>query len=86
MPVYVKQHWTEAFTSKLTNVVKLVGATINCGGAYGRPPVPHVQSYVVATDRVGLQVRHGQGWEDSVHSWKLALCDSPAILCGAVAG
>lgn len=63
MPVYAaaRMHWTEAYTSKLTNVVKLVGSTVNCGGAYGRPPVPHVQTYVVATDRVGLQVRPSAG-------------------------
>ena len=49
-------HWTEPFLDKLSSSVKLVGPTINCGGAYGRPPVPHVQSYVAATDRLGLQV------------------------------
>jgi len=33
--------------------VKLVGATINCGGGYLHPqPQPHVQSYVVAMDQV----------------------------------
>ncbi|MCJ1464020.1 hypothetical protein MMC07_002630 [Pseudocyphellaria aurata] len=49
-------HWTAPFLSKITEEVKLVGSTINCGGAYGHPPVPHVQTYVVATDSRGLEV------------------------------
>lgn len=58
MPSYVgpMMHWTQPFLSKIDQSVKLVGATINCGGAYGRPPVPHVQSYVAATDNVGMEV------------------------------
>jgi hypothetical protein len=36
--------------------VKLVGATINCGGAHGLPPQPHVQSYITATDSIGLNI------------------------------
>ncbi|KAK9817964.1 hypothetical protein WJX72_005006 [[Myrmecia] bisecta] len=58
LPAYMKgvMHWTQAFTNKLTDVVKLVGATINCGGAYEMPATPHVQTYVVATDRTGLMV------------------------------
>ncbi|GAB4813085.1 hypothetical protein N2152v2_000131 [Parachlorella kessleri] len=58
LPAYLagKMHWTEPFLGKLSSSVKLVGPTINCGGAYGRPPVPHVQSYVAATDRLGLQI------------------------------
>ena len=46
----------QALTDKITEDVKLVGATINCGGAYGVPPTPHVQSYLVATDLQGLAV------------------------------
>jgi hypothetical protein len=58
MPSYLRghMHWTRPFTDKLTPSTKLVGATINCGGAHGTAPKPHVQSYVVATDRAGLSV------------------------------
>ena len=55
-----------ALTGKLTDRVKLVGATINCGGGYLHPePQPHVQSYVVAMDQVccddaRAQTRHGR--------------------------
>ena len=55
LPSYLagRLHWTEALTGKLTERVKLVGATINCGGGYLHPePQPHVQSYVVAMDQV----------------------------------
>ena len=48
--------WSRAFTAKLMGSVKLVGSTISCGGGYGFPPVPHVQTYAVATDRKGLEV------------------------------
>ena len=47
--------WTEAFTNKLTDTVKLVGSTINCGGitADGLTRInPHVQTFAMATDAV----------------------------------
>ncbi|GAB4815440.1 hypothetical protein N2152v2_002486 [Parachlorella kessleri] len=51
--------WTEAFTGKLTDTVKLVGTTINCGGivvdGLSRAN-PHVQTFAMATDAVGLAV------------------------------
>ena len=59
LPAYLAgtMHWTEALTGKLTESVKLVGATINCGGGYFHPnPQPHVQSYAIATDQVGLLI------------------------------
>jgi len=43
-------------TAQFTPEVKLVGATINCGGAQGLPPEPHVQSYITATDSIGLKL------------------------------
>ena len=54
-------HWTRPFTNKLWTYhwetpVKLVGATINCGGVLDEVPSPHVQSYITATDSIGLQV------------------------------
>lgn len=58
LPAYVKRrmHWTEALTDRLKGKVKMVGATINCGGAYDVPAVPHVQSYLVALDLAGFRV------------------------------
>jgi len=49
-------HWTRAFTDKLDDHVKLVGSTVSCGGSGPHPPTPHVQSYAVATDVVGLNL------------------------------
>lgn len=50
-----------AFTSRLNEDVKLVGSTISCEGSplHGKRSGrwrrnPHVQSYAVATDQVGL--------------------------------
>lgn len=55
-------HWSTAFTRKLTGDVKLVGSTINCGGAYAlSAQQPHVQSYAVAMDQVGLDVIKRKG-------------------------
>ena len=49
-------HWTEALTDRLKGKVKMVGATINCGGVYDVPAVPHVQSYLVALDLAGFKI------------------------------
>lgn len=43
-------HWYYVFTKRLNRKVKLTGCTISCG------PVPHVQSYVLVTDFVGLTI------------------------------
>ncbi|KAL4459147.1 hypothetical protein ABPG75_014012 [Micractinium tetrahymenae] len=61
LPAYLRGrlHWTEPLLSKLSDSVKLVGATINCGRAYDIPPTVHVQSYVSATDAAGLGVLLG---------------------------
>ena len=49
------------FTSRINDEVKLVGSTISCEAAYESGSaesdvlqIPHVQSYVVATDQVTL--------------------------------
>ncbi|KAH7621353.1 hypothetical protein NADE_006616 [Nannochloris sp. 'desiccata'] len=47
---------TTTSSTHLKPEVKLVGATINCGGAQGLSPLPHVQSYITATDSVGLKI------------------------------
>eukprot|EP00775_Hariotina_reticulata_P012780 gene12780-12909_t len=68
LPAYAKGHvhWMSAFTSKLTDTVKLVGSTISCEGSplHGHQRGrwrrnPHVQSYAVATDAVGLHLLIG---------------------------
>lgn len=65
MPPYVRggAHWQDLFFNKLSDHVKLVGPTISCegspwqGNAKGEWRTnPHVQSYVLATDKVGLDV------------------------------
>eukprot|EP00195_Chlamydomonas_chlamydogama_P010072 CAMPEP_0202914022 /NCGR_PEP_ID=MMETSP1392-20130828/62019_1 /ASSEMBLY_ACC=CAM_ASM_000868 /TAXON_ID=225041 /ORGANISM="Chlamydomonas chlamydogama, Strain SAG 11-48b" /LENGTH=431 /DNA_ID=CAMNT_0049605511 /DNA_START=282 /DNA_END=1577 /DNA_ORIENTATION=- len=65
LPAYARGtvHWTQPFIYRLNDDVKLVGPTISCEGS----PLtdegvgkwrrnPHVQSYAVATDRVGLKL------------------------------
>ncbi|KXZ52810.1 hypothetical protein GPECTOR_8g196 [Gonium pectorale] len=65
LPAYARGnvHWTVPFTSRLVGDVKLVGPTVSCEGSPLNGDFrgkwrynPHVQSYVVATDQVGLQV------------------------------
>ena len=58
LPAYMQNSvpWTHVFTSKITEEVRLVGSTINCGRAYESLPVAHVQSYAMATDQAGLQI------------------------------
>eukprot|EP00884_Botryococcus_braunii_P008291 jgi/Botrbrau1/17463/Bobra.0054s0050.1 len=63
LPSYVRGrlHWTTPFTERLRGAVKLVGSTINCGGAYLHAPTPHVQSYISATDVEGLAILLEEG-------------------------
>jgi hypothetical protein len=65
VPVFFNGHWTSALTERISDTVKLVGATINCQGIAAAPlpngtavmhQHPHVQSYLVATDRKGLDL------------------------------
>jgi hypothetical protein len=56
MPSYCSRNdWPQLFISKLNNNVKLVGLSINKYGLRGEPN-PHVQSMVMATDRIGLDI------------------------------
>jgi len=43
-------HWYEIFTQRITSKVKLVGSTISCAS------IPHVQSYFLVTDQIGLNI------------------------------
>lgn len=63
-----EKHWSRVLTDRITDDVKLVGATISCEGANKGGVLsgemrrnPHVQSYVVATDQVGLGLLQGDG-------------------------
>eukprot|EP01025_Chloroclados_australasicus_P067784 TRINITY_DN939_c1_g1_i1.p2 TRINITY_DN939_c1_g1~~TRINITY_DN939_c1_g1_i1.p2 ORF type:complete len:416 (-),score=23.99 TRINITY_DN939_c1_g1_i1:2601-3848(-) len=65
LPTYLKgvMRWVDLFISKLNDKVKLVGPTINCQGTPKDGDIqgewrynPHVQSYAMATDKVGLKV------------------------------
>jgi hypothetical protein len=53
-------HWTRPLLNKLSDTVKLVGPTINCEGSESEggkwKQNPHVQSFVVATDQVGMEL------------------------------
>ena len=59
MPLQGRVRWQDLLISRITKDVKLVGPTISCEGSPKEGNVngewrtnPHVQSYVVATDRV----------------------------------
>lgn len=93
-PVWPKgRHWSRAFTERITDQVKLVGPTISCEGspksastnsAFRRNP--HAQSYLLATDQVGLQVLKDDGRIFKCHHdrldtiWHAELGSSKAIL------
>ena len=59
LPLYFDKdkHWSSAFIELLNDKVKLVGPTINVHGW----KKAHVQSYFLATDRVGLNVGISEG-------------------------
>jgi len=50
-----RRSWTSPLTSLLNDEVKLAGTTLSCMGQV------HVQSMVLATDRIGLKVLLGDG-------------------------
>ncbi|EIE24703.1 hypothetical protein COCSUDRAFT_14419 [Coccomyxa subellipsoidea C-169] len=61
-------HWSKLLTLRLSSTVKLVGSTISCepaweGGntANEKRQNAHVQSYVMATDQVGLKALQDDG-------------------------
>lgn len=56
IPVYCDENWVRLFTNMITDKVKLVGPTIN--HYLGKP---HVQSYFMCTDKVGLQIGINKG-------------------------
>ena len=60
VPTYVRESWTQLLLSALSDDVKLVGPTISCEAASSKGLLkrnnPHVQSYTVGTDRIGLGV------------------------------
>jgi hypothetical protein len=55
MPSWSKDCWTDAFTRRLNDTVKLVGPTFNCVDSDDNH-FPHLQSMILATDRAGLEV------------------------------
>lgn len=76
---YQSRPWTRAFTDLLSDEVKLVGTTISCEISV------HIQSMVLATDRVGLgaiAAAGALGCPDSPHAAVLMyeLASSAAIL------
>ncbi|KAI1102363.1 hypothetical protein F4804DRAFT_267572 [Jackrogersella minutella] len=50
IPYWSKRCWSDAYLERVTDDVKLVGMTINCG------PRPHVQSMIWATDDIGMEL------------------------------
>ena len=59
VPPYCSKSWITIFTDMLNDTVKLVGPTINC---ISNPKFQsHVQSYMFATDREGLDLLIAKG-------------------------
>ncbi|CAF1285272.1 unnamed protein product [Rotaria magnacalcarata] len=60
--------WFTVFTKRLNDEIKLVGSTINCEYK------PHVQSYLLVTDRIGLSILTDQ--KQAVFSCKKGYSDA----------
>ena len=83
---YAGIHWTEPFIRKRTGEVKLVGPSINCGcsGAdASAKPYPHVQSFVSATDRDGINILYQRGIF-SCHQIKIDAVENGEIMASRV--
>ncbi|KAK6333977.1 hypothetical protein TWF696_002488 [Orbilia brochopaga] len=69
LPTWSSDCWSEAYLNKVTDTNKLVGMSFNCRAPGG----PHVQSMIMATDRIGVQIllrdvitHCFSGWDDAV--------------------
>ncbi|KAG9521454.1 hypothetical protein KCU93_g7385, partial [Aureobasidium melanogenum] len=51
-PSWANNCWSDTYLSKLSDRVKLVGMTYNC--ARGEGYLPHLQSMIMATDKLGM--------------------------------
>jgi hypothetical protein len=58
------KHWPTIFTDLINERDKLVGCTINCCYMTPNTYMPHVQSFLFATDQVGLEVGFKEGMFD----------------------
>jgi hypothetical protein len=57
VPIYCDNEWPQLFISKLNDSIKLVGPSINTAGiSQGPNKYPHVQSMLMATDKIGLSI------------------------------
>ncbi|KAH8598910.1 hypothetical protein B0O99DRAFT_698234 [Bisporella sp. PMI_857] len=50
VPYWAEACWSDMYLKRITDEVKLVGITANCS------PQVHVQSMILATDRIGIEV------------------------------
>ncbi|KAK8049307.1 hypothetical protein PG994_011037 [Apiospora phragmitis] len=50
LPRWSRGCWSDVYLGRVTEKVKLVGMTVNCGPQY------HIQSMIFATDRVGMEL------------------------------
>ena len=50
IPAWSRDCWSEAYLRAIDEKVKLVGMTVNCS------PTRHVQSMILATDRIGMEI------------------------------
>ncbi|KAK7908290.1 hypothetical protein PG985_015593 [Apiospora marii] len=50
VPRWSRSCWSDVYLGRVTEKVKLVGMTVNCGPQY------HIQSMIFATDRVGMEL------------------------------
>lgn len=69
--------WHTLLTSRLTDTIKLVGATISCSPVSlledaSMLVLPHVESTIMATDLAGLKVIQDAGCFDCYDTWRKA--------------
>ena len=59
LPKWSSDCWSDLYLQKITSEVKLVGMTYNCF------PARHVQSMILATDNIGMQILMGENSNSS---------------------
>ncbi|KAI8586056.1 hypothetical protein BDZ88DRAFT_445140 [Geranomyces variabilis] len=74
-PLYSTTCWSDAYLGRITDTVKLVGISLNCNSLTSYVYRPHVQSMLLATDRVGLTLLLDGpgGFAECPNTWRAAV-------------
>jgi glycosyltransferase involved in cell wall biosynthesis len=72
LPQWFREHWSQAFISRLQGEVAAVGLSVNCPDGVGRG-VPHIMTMAVMFDRRVMKLADQKGLFSCVESYQVGL-------------